>query len=88
MVQEGLEYLDICTSTFNSCVPYVHVTILPWTGLGLHPDSVELQTGLKEARVAVLNELLEESEEEEEGSEGEEHSCTDETYLKTLPEAG
>ncbi|KAG7389667.1 hypothetical protein PHYBOEH_007399 [Phytophthora boehmeriae] len=34
-------------------------------GLEVHPENVELQTGLKEARVAVLNSLLEESEEEE-----------------------
>ncbi|KAH7481773.1 uncharacterized protein KRP23_4950 [Phytophthora ramorum] len=34
-------------------------------GLELHPDNRGLQKGLKEARVAVLNDLLEESEEEE-----------------------
>jgi hypothetical protein len=39
------------------------------TGLEVNPDSEELQSGLREARVAVLNDLLEESEEEEEDDE-------------------
>uniref|UniRef100_A0AAV1T4D2 Tetratricopeptide repeat protein n=1 Tax=Peronospora matthiolae TaxID=2874970 RepID=A0AAV1T4D2_9STRA len=37
------------------------------SGLALHPEDEELQTGLKEARVAVLNDLLNQSEEESDG---------------------
>ncbi|GMF26304.1 unnamed protein product [Phytophthora fragariaefolia] len=62
-------------------------------GLELHPGSVELQAGLKKARVAVLDGLLEESEEEdgEEESGSEEHlgqSYADESYLEGLRETG
>lgn len=34
-------------------------------GLELHPDNADLQSGLKEARIAVLNDLLEQSEDED-----------------------
>ncbi|KAF1775487.1 Tetratricopeptide repeat [Phytophthora cactorum] len=51
-------------------------------GLELHPDNAELQAGLKEARVAVLNGLLEESEEDgDDGDDGKE-SC----YIESLSE--
>ncbi|KAE8880206.1 hypothetical protein PF005_g8696 [Phytophthora fragariae] len=50
-----------------------HEAAVSWfkKGLELHPDNVELQTGLKEARVAVLNDLLDGSEEEDEGEDSE-----------------
>ncbi|KAG6623369.1 uncharacterized protein IUM83_06223 [Phytophthora cinnamomi] len=72
-------------------IPNQHEDAVSWykKGLELHPDNAELQTGLKEARVAVLNDLLEGSEEEdeEEDSEGDEQlaqNYTDETYLESV----
>ncbi|KAG6956226.1 hypothetical protein JG687_00010732 [Phytophthora cactorum] len=65
-------------------------------GLELHPDNAELQAGLKEARVAVLNGLLEESEEDgDDGDDGEgilvtqeklEQVVTSESYIESLSE--
>ncbi|KAL3674048.1 hypothetical protein V7S43_001727 [Phytophthora oleae] len=45
-----------------------HEDAVTWykKGLDLHPDDEKLQAGLRETRMAVLNDLLEESEEEEE----------------------
>ncbi|KAK1948610.1 hypothetical protein P3T76_000899 [Phytophthora citrophthora] len=50
-------------------------------GLELHPDNDKLQTGLREARMAVLNDLLEESEEEEEVEIEEHEESLEEAYL-------
>ncbi|CAI5742579.1 unnamed protein product [Hyaloperonospora brassicae] len=46
-----------------------HEDAVAWykSGLELHPGNEALQTGLKEARVAVLNKLLDQSDEESEG---------------------
>ncbi|ETI43891.1 hypothetical protein, variant 1 [Phytophthora nicotianae P10297] len=59
-------------------------------GLKLHPDNAELLAGLKEARVAVLNDLLEDSEEDD-GEEGIlatheqlEQRNTSEIYIESL----
>ncbi|CEG36361.1 Tetratricopeptide repeat-containing domain [Plasmopara halstedii] len=54
-------------------------------GLRLHPDNADLQLGLKEARVAVLNALLEESDEEEDVKG---KLLTTEMCAQTIPNKG
>ncbi|POM80842.1 Hypothetical protein PHPALM_1268 [Phytophthora palmivora] len=64
-----------------------HEDAVTWykKGLELHPDNTELQTGLKKARVAVLNDLLEASEEEKEDNEGQlDQGVPDGDYVENL----
>ncbi|POM75278.1 Hypothetical protein PHPALM_7639 [Phytophthora palmivora] len=66
---------------------FSHEDAVTWykKGLELHPDNTELQTGLKKARVAVLNDLLEASEEEKEDNEGQlDQGVPDGDYVENL----